>query len=224
MTAAPVLNSQRWRRLIPLAFITYSFAYLDRSNYSLGPAGGLKHALHITEAGATVHVLSLDGGAVRGYHYIEPGDALPSDGRIADADPGGYDLVVIPDGLDGPDALRNDADTLAFAGQMASAEKPIGVICHGPLVLIDAELLGGRTLTCVPALRSDVQNPAPHIATSKCTSTEAGSRRWCPDATTRPLPPSPARSSKSRRHRDRAGAVRRARVAQGCRTELTIAA
>jgi len=47
-----MLNSQRWRRLIPVAFITYSFAYLDRSNYSLGSAGGLTARLHITPAQA----------------------------------------------------------------------------------------------------------------------------------------------------------------------------
>ncbi len=52
MTATNALDSQRWRRLIPLAFVTYSFAYLDRSNYSLGSAGGLKHALHITSGQA----------------------------------------------------------------------------------------------------------------------------------------------------------------------------
>ncbi len=46
------LSSQRWQRLMPLAFITYSFAYLDRSNYSLGSAGGLKHALHISSGQA----------------------------------------------------------------------------------------------------------------------------------------------------------------------------
>lgn len=46
------LSSQRWRRLLPIAFITYSFAYLDRSNYSLGAAGGLKHDLHITAGAA----------------------------------------------------------------------------------------------------------------------------------------------------------------------------
>lgn len=46
------LSSQRWRRLMPLVFITYSFAYLDRSNYSLGAAGGLKDALHITSGQA----------------------------------------------------------------------------------------------------------------------------------------------------------------------------
>jgi sugar phosphate permease len=50
MTAPAVLSSARWRRLLPIAFITYSFAYLDRSNYSIGAAGGLTDRLHITAA------------------------------------------------------------------------------------------------------------------------------------------------------------------------------
>jgi len=49
VTAVPqTLSSARWRRIIPIAFITYTFAYLDRSNYSLGAAGGLTKDLHIT--------------------------------------------------------------------------------------------------------------------------------------------------------------------------------
>ncbi|MGI8576995.1 MAG: MFS transporter [Nocardioidaceae bacterium] len=47
---AGVLSSQRWRRLIPIAFVTYSLAYLDRSNYSIGAAGGLEQDLHINSA------------------------------------------------------------------------------------------------------------------------------------------------------------------------------
>src|SRR5690348_6253620 len=47
---AAVLSSARWRRLVPIAFITYSFAYLDRSNYSIGAAGGLTDTLHISSA------------------------------------------------------------------------------------------------------------------------------------------------------------------------------
>src|SRR5689334_16874579 len=42
------MASQRWRRLIPLVFITYSLAYLDRSNYSIGVDGGLKQSLGLT--------------------------------------------------------------------------------------------------------------------------------------------------------------------------------
>ncbi len=47
-TPATALASQRWRRLVPLVFITYSLAYLDRSNYSIGVAGGLKEDLGLT--------------------------------------------------------------------------------------------------------------------------------------------------------------------------------
>jgi sugar phosphate permease len=47
-SVANPLASRRWRRIIPIAFITYSLAYLDRSNYSLGAAGGLKEDLGIT--------------------------------------------------------------------------------------------------------------------------------------------------------------------------------
>lgn len=41
------LGTQRWARLLPIAFITYSLAYLDRSNFSVGIAGGMKHDLHL---------------------------------------------------------------------------------------------------------------------------------------------------------------------------------
>jgi sugar phosphate permease len=44
LTLAPA----RWKRLIPIAFITYSLAYLDRANYGFGAASGLAHDLNIT--------------------------------------------------------------------------------------------------------------------------------------------------------------------------------
>lgn len=47
-TDAVAMSSQRWRRLIPVVFVTYSLAYLDRSNYSIGVAGGMKHDLGLT--------------------------------------------------------------------------------------------------------------------------------------------------------------------------------
>lgn len=54
MVTAPALDRQRWRRLLPIAFVTYTFAYLDRSNYSLGAAGGLTQDLHITAGTAAL--------------------------------------------------------------------------------------------------------------------------------------------------------------------------
>ena len=52
------LSSQLWRRLLPIAFVTYSFVYLDRSNYSLGAVGGLTHDLHIAGGAAFVFMVS----------------------------------------------------------------------------------------------------------------------------------------------------------------------
>ena len=41
---------QRWYRLIPIVFITYSLAYLDRANFGFAAAGGMAKDLHITAA------------------------------------------------------------------------------------------------------------------------------------------------------------------------------
>ena len=60
-------HSERWQRLLPIAFITYSFAYLDRSNYSLGAAGGLKHDLGITAGAAGL----LGGLFFLGYFFFQ---------------------------------------------------------------------------------------------------------------------------------------------------------
>ena len=51
-TTSPVaeLGRQRWLRLLPVAFVTYSLAYLDRSNFSIGVAGGLKEDLALSGA------------------------------------------------------------------------------------------------------------------------------------------------------------------------------
>ncbi|WP_337022199.1 MFS transporter [Pantoea anthophila] len=47
-TVAGILPTRRWGRLIPVAFITYSLAYLDRANYGFGAAAGLAEDLNIT--------------------------------------------------------------------------------------------------------------------------------------------------------------------------------
>lgn len=52
ITPAPagdgVIGTQRWSRLLPITFVTYSLAYLDRSNFSIGVAGGMQQDLNIS--------------------------------------------------------------------------------------------------------------------------------------------------------------------------------
>jgi hypothetical protein len=78
--AASVATSQRWRRLMPVVFITYSFAYVDRSNYSLGAAGGLTHDLHITTGQAGLLCRHLHSRRPRRWHQVRR--RLPVPGRL----------------------------------------------------------------------------------------------------------------------------------------------
>lgn len=66
------LPQKRWSRLIPIAFITYSLAYLDRANYSFGAAGGMNKTLGITPATASM----LSSLFFLGYFFFQiPGAA-----------------------------------------------------------------------------------------------------------------------------------------------------
>ncbi len=69
------LASARWSRLIPIVFITYSLAYLDRSNYGFGAASGMAKALHITSASSALlgalFFLGYFFFQVPGAHYAE---------------------------------------------------------------------------------------------------------------------------------------------------------
>ena len=51
-----------------------------------------------------------------------------------------------------------DPDVRGFVQDMFRAGKPVGVICHGPWTLVEADVVRGRTLTSYPSLRTDIRN------------------------------------------------------------------
>jgi len=65
---------------------------------------------------------------------------------------------VLPGGVANPDQLRTDADAVRFARAFFEQGKPVGVICHGPWTLVEADVLQGRTITSWPSLRRDIEN------------------------------------------------------------------
>jgi protease I len=77
---------------------------------------------------------------------------------IDDADPEHYDALVLPGGVANPDRLRLDERAVAFVRAFAAAGKPIAAICHGPWLLIEADLARERRLTSYPSLRTDLAN------------------------------------------------------------------
>ncbi|WP_037458061.1 type 1 glutamine amidotransferase domain-containing protein [Skermanella stibiiresistens] len=112
----------------------------------------------LKRAGATVHVVSPEKGSIRGYQHLEKGDEVAVDKVLAEAKADDYDALVIPGGLFNPDELRTNEAALKFVRDFFTAGKPVGAICHGPQVLISADLVKGRTLTAVAPIRKDLSN------------------------------------------------------------------
>src|SRR5690349_9092927 len=109
-------------------------------------------------AGATVDVISIHPGHIRGMNLHEPGMKVGVDLTLDAANPNDYDGLLVPGGFVNPDLLRQSAAARAFVRSYAQTGKPIASLCHGPWVLASAGLLDGRRLTSWPGLRDDLVN------------------------------------------------------------------
>jgi protease I len=112
----------------------------------------------VEEAGAEVHLVSLEAGEIQGFEHLDHGDKFQVDKAVADANADDYDALLLPGGVANPDFLRADADAVAFVRAFGDAKKPIAAICHGPWTLIDAGLAKGRTVTSYPSIKTDLVN------------------------------------------------------------------
>jgi protease I len=70
--------------------------------------------------------------------------------------------LVLPGGVANPDQLRADEDAVRFVREFAEQHKPIGVICHGPWTLVEADVVRDRTLTSWPSVQTDLRNAGAH--------------------------------------------------------------
>jgi protease I len=113
----------------------------------------------VAAAGATVVLLAPEQGTVQAFnHDVEKADTFEADQAVGDADPGAYDLLVLPGGTTNPDKLRLDTGAVDFVRRFVAAGKPVAAICHGPWTLVEAGVVEGKTLTSWPSLRTDITN------------------------------------------------------------------
>ncbi len=113
----------------------------------------------VQDAGATTELLSVETGEIQAMNSdIEPADTFAVDKAIGDASPDDYDGLILPGGTVNADRLRMDEHVIAFVQRFFADAKPVGVICHGPWTLVEADLVRGRTLTSYPSLRTDIRN------------------------------------------------------------------
>src|SRR5215210_979093 len=112
----------------------------------------------VEEAGGSPELISLEEGEVQAFNHLDRADTFHVDHAVKDADAGRYAGLVLPGGVANPDFLRTDEDAVAFVRAFFEQAKPVGVICHGPWTLIEADVVRGRTLTSWPSIRTDIRN------------------------------------------------------------------
>ncbi|TMM15766.1 MAG: type 1 glutamine amidotransferase [Actinobacteria bacterium] len=112
----------------------------------------------VEQAGGRPELIAPEGGEVQAFNHLDKGDTFAVDKRIEQARPEEYDGLVLPGGVANPDQLRTVPRAVEFLREFFSEGKPVGVICHGPWTLVEADLVRDRTLTSWPSLRSDIRN------------------------------------------------------------------
>ena len=112
----------------------------------------------VTGEGATAELVSTEEGEIQAFNHLDKGDTFKVDRVVGDVSPSDYDGLVLPGGVANPDFLRMDKDAVAFVRGFFEQAKPVGVICHGPWTLVEADVLRGRKITSWPSVQTDIRN------------------------------------------------------------------
>ena len=113
----------------------------------------------LIDRGADVTLASLDTREIAGDKEAR----ITPDMVIDDVDARDYDALVLPGGTKNPDKLRMNARVVATVHAFAEAGKPIAAICHGPWLLVEADVVRGRTVTGWPSIRTDLRNAGGNV-------------------------------------------------------------
>jgi protease I len=117
----------------------------------------------LQKRGAEVALASLKLDPIQATVHDHPGKTIRPDLTVDDANADDFDALILPGGVRNPDALRVHGNVIALIKEFNRQEKPIGAICHGPWLLIEADLLRGRTATSWPSIRTDLRNAGANV-------------------------------------------------------------
>ena len=108
--------------------------------------------------GASAQVVSPKSGKIRGWNMTDWGQEVPVDLALDAARPENFDALVLPGGVMNPDKLRMVPAAVSFVKAFFEAHKPVASICHGPWMLVEADVVRGRTITSWPSVKTDIRN------------------------------------------------------------------
>jgi protease I len=113
---------------------------------------------HLKKAGASVDVVSLAAGEIKGWDKKDWGRSVKVDKTLDQVSPSEYDAVVLPGGQINPDLLRVEPKALKFIKDIFDVGKVVAAVCHAPWLLIETEIAKGRKMTSYKSIKTDVIN------------------------------------------------------------------
>lgn len=108
--------------------------------------------------GAEVVLASPTLDPIQATVHDDPGKTIRPDLTIDQANADDFDALILPGGVRNPDHLRMNVKAIALIRRFNEQGKPVAAICHGPWLLVEADLLRGRTVTSWPSIRTDLRN------------------------------------------------------------------
>jgi protease I len=112
----------------------------------------------LEDAGATLSLVSLKPGSIQGFNHLDKADRFTVDATVDGVSADQFDALVVPGGVANPDFMRMAPDAVGFVRDFVQSGKPVGVICHAPWMLVEADVVRGRRVTSWPSLRTDIRN------------------------------------------------------------------
>jgi|SRR5580658_6703976 protease I len=112
----------------------------------------------LQDAGAKTELVSPAKQEVQGWNHQEKAGKFPVDVELDAARPEKYDALLLPGGVMNPDQLRTNPKAVEFVKSFFREGKPVAAICHGPWMLVEADVVRGRAVTSWPSVKTDLRN------------------------------------------------------------------
>lgn len=117
----------------------------------------------LEEAGIETTVTSFELGQIKGWQDGNWGESVEVDELIGEINIADYDALLLPGGQMNPDILRMKPDAIDMVRDFAMRGRPVAAICHAPWLLIEADLVKGKTVTGWPSIRTDLANAGANV-------------------------------------------------------------
>ncbi len=117
----------------------------------------------LEDAGIETTVASPKDGEIKGWDMTDWGDSVKVDKTLDQVNAADYDALLLPGGQINPDKLRMEEKAVSLVKDFANSGKPVAAICHGPWMLVEADVVKGKTITSWPSIRTDLRNAGANV-------------------------------------------------------------